>query len=119
MAGGGRHSGTLGGITGTARVLLSSGGRRGLCRAGGRHVGVVVGSSVILAALAWVLVVRGSAMMGAGLLAPLVDRLGHRLREDARRDRAGALRLRLYLYLWLLAFAVWMTVFAMMLMPPK
>jgi hypothetical protein len=40
-------------------------------------VGVLAGGPVIVTSLAWVLIVSGAAMVGAGLLAPLIDRLRH------------------------------------------
>jgi hypothetical protein len=74
---------------------------------------------LIVGAMAWVLVVSGAVLVGAGLLARLVQRRRHSLREDARHSRAGALRLRLYLFLWLLVLAVWVTVFALLLVPQQ
>ncbi len=74
---------------------------------------------VILGAVAWVLVVSGGALVGAGLLMRLVALLRDSLRETARRGQAGALLLRLYLFVWLLVIAVWVTVFALLLAPPR
>jgi hypothetical protein len=66
-----------------------------------------------------VLVVSGAALVGAGLLMRLVALLRTYLRETARRGQAGALLLRLYLFVWLLVIAVWVTVFALLLTPPR
>jgi hypothetical protein len=73
----------------------------------------------IVGAVAWVLVASGAALVGAGLLARLVSRFGRRLLPTAGRDEAGSTILRLYLFLWLLAIAVWATVFGLLLTPPR
>jgi hypothetical protein len=74
---------------------------------------------VILGAVAWVLVVSGAVLVGAGLLARLIARIRRWRREAARRGRLGPLPLRLYLFVWLLVIAVWVTVFALLLTPPS
>jgi hypothetical protein len=74
---------------------------------------------VILGAVAWVLVVCGAVLVGAGLLVRLIAQIRHWLRERARRGQPGALLLRLYLFVWLLVIAVWVTVFALLLMPAR
>jgi hypothetical protein len=80
---------------------------------------VEAGQVVILGAVAWVLIARGAALVGAGLLVRLVALLRDSLRETVRRGRGGALLLRLYLFVWLLVIAVWVTVFALLLVPPR
>jgi hypothetical protein len=69
--------------------------------------------------VAWVLIACGAVLVGAGLLTRLIAQIRHRLHEPARPDQAGALLLRLYLFVWLLVIAVWVTVFALLLIPPS
>jgi hypothetical protein len=69
--------------------------------------------------VAWVLIACGAVLVGAGLLLRLVIQIRHRLHERARRGQAGALLLRLYLFVWLLVIAVWVTVFALLLIPAR
>ena len=73
----------------------------------------------ILGPVAWVLVASGVALVGAGLLPRLIVWSGRRFRRRSGRDDAGSAVLRLYLFLWLLAIAVWATVFGLLLMPSK
>lgn len=74
---------------------------------------------VILGAVAWVLIACGAVLVGAGLLVWLITQIRHRLRERARRGQLGALLLRLYLFIWLLVIAIWVTVFALLLIPTR
>ena len=80
-----------------------------------RETGLVVSLWIVM----WVLVVSGAVLVGAGLVAWLIARIRHRLREQARRGRSGALVLWVYLCLWLLAIGVWITVFALLLSPQR
>jgi hypothetical protein len=74
---------------------------------------------VILGVVAWALVASGAALVGAGLLPRLLAACRRRLRMRTDRRLDESRLLRLYLYLWLLAVAVWITVFGLFLLPPR